>query len=167
MVIEKIATTAKSLIVAAVVAAIAGTGWLSPAAAQSSRIKVGVLTCASGPSIGMLITSSERINCTFTPDNGTNEQYYGRIRKFGLDIGGTVASVIIWAVFAKQSAYVPDSLAGEYVGVSAEETVVVGLGANALVGGNNDSIALQPLSIQGQAGLNLAIGVTRMVLEER
>ncbi len=167
MLIEKIAKTARSLAVAALVAGVAGTGWMSPAAAQPSRIKVGVLTCAAGPSIGLLITSSERINCNFLPDNGTNEQYYGRIRKFGLDIGGTVGTVIIWAVFAKQSGYVPGSLAGEYVGISAEETVVVGLGANALVGGNNDSIALQPLSIQGQAGLNLAVGVTRMILEQR
>jgi len=164
---EKIAKKAKSLIVAAIVAAVAGTGWMSPAAADASRIKVGVLTCASGPSIGLLITSSEQIACTFQPDSAGTEQYYGRIRKFGLDIGGTVGSVIVWAVFAAQSGYVPGSLAGEYVGVSAEETVVVGLGANALVGGNNNSIALQPLSIQAQAGLNLAVGVTRMVLEER
>ena len=70
-------------------------------------------------------------------------------------------------VFAEQSGYVPGSLAGEYVGVSAEETVIVGLGANALVGGNENTIALQPLSIQGQVGLNLAVGVTRMVLEQR
>jgi len=166
MLIEKIVAYAKSLIVAAVVAGVAGTGWMSPAAAQPSRIKVGVLTCAAGPSIGLLITSSERIACTFQPDNAGSEQYYGRIRKFGLDIGGTVGTVIIWAVFAKQSGYMPGSLAGEYVGVSAEETVIVGLGANALVGGNDNSIALQPLSIQGQAGLNLAVGVTRMVLEE-
>jgi hypothetical protein len=58
-------------------------------------------------------------------------------------------------------------LSGEYVGVSAEETVVLGLGANVLVGGSQNSITLQPLSIQAQAGLNLAVGVSRMILEER
>ena len=167
MLIEKITKTARSLTVAAVVAAVAGTGWMSPAAAAPTRIKVGVLTCAAGPSIGLLITSSERIACSFLPDSGNDERYYGQIRQFGLDIGGTVGTVIVWAVFAAQNGYVPGSLAGEYVGVSAEETVIVGLGANALVGGNGNSIALQPLSIQGQAGLNLAVGVTRMVLEER
>jgi Protein of unknown function (DUF992) len=166
MLIEKTVAKAKALIVAAIVMTVAGTGWTSPAAA-ADRIKVGVLTCAAGPSIGLLITSSERINCTFQPDASGTEQYYGRIRQFGLDIGGTVGAVIIWAVFAKQSGYAPNSLAGEYVGVSAEETVVVGLGANVLVGGNENSIALQPLSIQGQAGLNFAIGVTRMVLEQQ
>jgi Protein of unknown function (DUF992) len=70
-------------------------------------------------------------------------------------------------VFAGQTGYVPHSLAGEYIGVSAEETVVLGLGANALVGGSNKSIVLQPLSVQAQAGLNLAVGVTRLELTER
>lgn len=138
-----------------------------PAAAAGKHIKVGVLTCAAGPSIGLLITSNEKINCSFQPDSTETENYSGHIRKFGLDIGITAGSVIIWAVFAAQSDYVPGSLAGEYLGVSAEETTVLGLGANVLVGGSQDSIVLQPLSIQAQAGLNLAVGVARMVISER
>ena len=126
-----------------------------------------MLTCAAGPKIGLIITSSQKVNCSFQPDAHETEHYSGHIREFGLDIGGTAASVIIWAVLAAQSDYKPGSLAGTYVGVSAEETVVVGLGANVLLGGSDKSVALQPLSIQGQAGLNLAIGVSKLVLAER
>ncbi len=158
---------AKGLAIAGAIAMFAGTATAPNTAAAADHIKVGVLTCAAGPSIGLLITSAERINCSFQPDTAETEHYSGRIRDFGLDVGVTAASVIVWAVFAAQSDYQPGSLAGEYVGVSAEETVVVGLGANALLGGSHNSIALQPLSIQAQAGLNLAVGVSRMTLEER
>ena len=39
-----------------------------------------------------------------------------------------------------------------------------GLGANALVGGSNNSFALQPLSFEGQTGLNVAVGVVGLEL---
>lgn len=136
-------------------------------AAEGSHVKIGVLTCAAGPKIGLLITSAEKIECTFEPSGAEAEQYYGRIRNFGLDIGVTAGSVIVWGVLAAQDDYAAGSLAGEYVGVSAEQTVVLGLGANVLVGGSDDSLILQPLSVQAQAGLNLAVGVSRMVIEQR
>jgi Protein of unknown function (DUF992) len=54
--------------------------------------------------------------------------------------------------------------AGNYGGASAEATVGAGLGANVLVGGSDRTIALQPLSVQGQTGLNVAAGVTELIL---
>jgi hypothetical protein len=134
-----------------------------PADAAGS-VKIGVLTCGAGPSIGLVITSSTKLSCSFVPDGGKPEHYSGRMRRIGLDIGITAASVIVWAVFSAQKSYIPGSIAGEYVGVSAQQTVILGLGANALVGGSNKQIGLQPLSVQGQAGLNLAVGVARLVL---
>ena len=56
------------------------------------------------------------------------------------------------------------ALAGGYAGVSAEATAGLGIGANALLGGSNKSIALQPLSVQGQEGLNIAVGVAELRL---
>ncbi|WP_421726449.1 DUF992 domain-containing protein [Bauldia sp.] len=165
--LSRIVTGARAALVAGCVAAVAGLAMTSSSIASDRHLKVGVLTCAAGPSIGLLITSNERINCSFQPDTVATEHYSGHIRKFGLDVGITAGSVIIWAVFASQSDYVPGSLAGEYIGVSAEETTLLGLGANVLVGGSQDSIVLQPLSVQAQAGLNLAVGVSRMVLNER
>ncbi len=59
----------------------------------------------------------------------------------------------------------PGSLAGNYGGVTAGATVGVGLGANVLVGGSNNSIALQPLSIEGNTGLNVAAGIADITLK--
>jgi hypothetical protein len=56
------------------------------------------------------------------------------------------------------------ALAGEYGGASAEATVGAGLGANVLVGGSDRTVSLQPVSVQGQAGLNLAVGVSGLTL---
>jgi len=158
---------ARGMVLVGALALFAGLASAPTAANAGSHVKIGVLTCAAGPSIGLLITSAEKIDCSFQPDSTGTEHYSGRIRDFGLDVGITAGSVIIWGVFAAQSNYAPGGLSGEYVGVSAEETVVLGLGANVLVGGSQNSIALQPLSIQAQAGLNLAVGVSRMILEER
>ena len=92
-----------------------------------------------------------------------DQSYVGTISKFGLDVGATSSGQMVWAVFAGGSP-TPGALAGNYVGATAEATVAVGLGANALVGGSNRTIALQPLSVTGQTGLNLAAGVASLDL---
>jgi Protein of unknown function (DUF992) len=88
----------------------------------------------------------------------------GALRKFGLDLGYTEHSGLTWAVFAPARQIGPGDLAGYYVGVSAGASVGLGLGANALIGGSNNSFALQPLSVEGQSGVNLAIGVADLEL---
>jgi hypothetical protein len=135
----------------------------APAQAQT-YVKAGVLTCSVGPGVGLLITSSKSLDCAFTPDFRGPERYTGQIRKFGLDVGVTGDAVIVWGVLSTVEGFAPGGLAGTYGGVSAEASVVIGAGANVLVGGSNRAFALQPLSIQGQFGLNLAAGVTQIDL---
>lgn len=133
-----------------------------PAAAQ--RIKAGVLTCDVSAGLGFIIGSSKSVQCGYTPDQpGPPEVYVGSISKFGLDIGVTGGGVMVWAVFTETISG-PGFLTGEYVGASAEMTVAAGLGANVLVGGSNRTVALQPLSVTGQIGLNLAVGVASLRL---
>jgi len=134
------------------------------AQAQTDRNKIGVLACNISAGIGVIIASKKSVACTFTPAaSGPAEVYTGSITKFGLDIGGTTGGRMVWTVYAAGSA-TEGALAGEYVGASGEATVGVGLGANVLVGGSNRSIALQPVSFQGQTGLNVAVGVTGLTL---
>jgi len=71
---------------------------------------------------------------------------------------------MVWLVFAPGKV-VPGALAGTYVGASAGATVGVGVGVNALVGGGNKQITLQPVSVEGNTGLNLAAGVAEIKLE--
>lgn len=133
-----------------------------PAAAQ--RIKAGVLTCDVSGGIGFIIGSQKQVSCVFSPDQpGLQEVYTGSITKFGLDIGITGGGVMVWGVFVGTDAG-PGFLAGDYVGASADASIAVGLGANALIGGSNRTIALQPLSVSGQVGLNLAVGVADLRL---
>ncbi len=127
-------------------------------ASAQSRTRAGVLTCNVAGGVGLILGSQKATSCVFAPRRGRSERYTGVIRKFGLDIGATQRGVITWAVFS-QGSLAPGSLAGSYVGASAEATVGAGLGANVLVGGNNRTVALQPLSVSGQTGLNFALGV--------
>ena len=133
-------------------------------AAAQARVKAGTLVCDVSAGIGLVIASQKGVQCSFNPDfAGPREFYVGTISKFGLDIGATSSGQMIWAVFAP-STWSPGVLAGTYAGATAEATAIVGVGANALVGGSNRTIALQPLSVTGQTGRNLAGGVASLEL---
>lgn len=149
--------TAGALAVAALIA-------LPATALAQTRVKVGTLTCDISAGIGLIIGSRKEVQCLFTPSEpGPREVYVGSITKFGLDVGATAGGQMIWAVHAPTTARVA-ALTGNYAGASAEATVGAGLGANVLVGGSNRTVALQPVSVQGQAGLNLAVGVAGLEL---
>jgi len=139
-----------------------------PLSAQAQEgIELGVLDCLVEGGAGFIIGSSKNVSCTYDPvdDALPAEQYFGNISKFGLDIGVTGASVMQWLVLAPTAdVYAPGALAGDYAGASAQVTAGVGVGANLLVGGSEQSFTLQPLSVQAQTGLNLAVGVSRFEL---
>jgi hypothetical protein len=152
---------------AVILAALAVSTLPGGAATQKSSTKLGMLDCVIAGGTGFIVGSTKDLACTFTPANRTMpaELYVGVVRKFGLDVGGTRQSVMQWLVFAPTAeAYALGALAGDYTGVGAEATVVVGGGANLLVGGSKDTFTLQPLSVQAQTGLNVAAGVTRFQL---
>jgi hypothetical protein len=129
------------------------------------RTRVGALTCDISGGIGMIIASKKEVTCLFTPSaaGSPREVYTGSITKFGLDIGATSGGEMVWSVLAPSDRQF-GALAGNYGGASAEATVGVGAGANVLVGGSNRTVTLQPVSVQGQTGLNLAVGVSGLEL---
>ncbi len=128
------------------------------------RQKVGTLTCDISAGIGLIVTSKKHLTCMFTPlRSGAREVYTGSITKFGLDIGGTTGGEMVWSVYAPTNRRF-GALAGHYGGASAEATVGAGVGANVLIGGSNRTVTLQPISVQGQTGLNLAVGVAGLDL---
>jgi len=136
----------------------------TPAQAQSG-VRVGTLSCNVASGWGFVFGSSRSLHCTLTPGtNGHPERYNGSISKFGVDIGYTQGGVLVWGVFAPGPNVGPGVLAGNYVGATASATVGVGAGANVLVGGSGNSISLQPLSIEGNTGLNVAAGIGAITL---
>ena len=150
--------------IAAVIAAVAFAIIVKPAYAQASRIQVGTLTCSLSAGVGLVVRSQRNVRCQFKGQPGEPEETYtGTMTRVGLDIGFTTGGAIIWAVFSDTNRYA-GMLTGTYTGASAEVSVAAGLGANVLVGGSNSSIALQPVSVQGQVGLDIAAGIGQLEL---
>lgn len=137
-----------------------------PASAQDRRgSRVGGLTCNSGPTVGMIVGSRQRLRCVFrSVDTGRSYTYQGTISRVGLDVGVTTGGRLFWAVFAPSRHVGRGTLRGTYVGASGDVSFGFGVGANVLIGGSNRTISLQPLSVEGQTGVNLALGVARLVL---
>ena len=134
-------------------------------AQQSGGTKIGVLTCRTSASIGFIVGSHQRIGCSFAPDNGgPPDNYAGYISRVGLDLGVTTGGIMTWAVVAPVNGWRHGALAGTYAGASGSVSAGAGVGANALVGGSHRSFALQPLSVTGQVGVNLALGVAGLTL---
>jgi hypothetical protein len=130
----------------------------------SKGVNVGSLSCNMAGGIGFVFGSSKALNCIFTRTDGLGEHYEGEIKRFGIDIGYTKDAQIVWLVFAPGSIS-SGSLAGSYGGVAAQGTVGLGAGANVLVGGSNKQIGLEPVSVEGSVGLNVAGGVAEISLK--
>jgi hypothetical protein len=136
----------------------------TPAPAAPHGVKVGILTCHVESGWGYVVGSSKRVNCSYEPDGRRSDRYTGSMSKFGVDIGYTGKGVIIWDVVAPSSDVRPGALAGDYAGATASATVGAGIGANVLLGGLDKSIALQPVSVSGDTGLDVAGGVGALTL---
>jgi len=136
-------------------------------ATAADNVELGLLTCDVEGGVGLILGSKKDMTCIFqhADKNLPDDLYTGAVKKLGLDIGATAQSVVKWVVLgASVDASAPGSLAGDYAGVSATASAGVGLGANALIGGSNDGIILQPFSIEGSEGLNLAVGFSKFEL---
>jgi Protein of unknown function (DUF992) len=153
----------KQTIMAAAV--LSASAWAGSAAA-ADYISLGQLVCGSDGGQGLIVTSEKNLICTYTPASGGQKAVYaGKIEKFGIDIGQTGKSVMIWQVLAKTGTNMPDfALAGEYYGIGADASLGAGGGAKVIAGGTDKAFMLQPLNLQAQEGLNLAIGVEKMTL---
>jgi len=128
------------------------------------RVQVGVLECRGGASIGFIVGSVTNLGCVLRVEGVPEDRYVATIRKVGLDLGITQESALAWGVYAPVARLGPGDLSGNYAGAQGSASVGVGIGGNALVGGSANSIALQPLSIQGQVGLNVAAGLESLEL---
>ena len=154
--------------------AVLGLGLLAatPAFAQSTsqppnltgHVRTGTLRCDVAAGTSFIFGSTRDVHCIFTPSRGAAERYTGEISRYGVDIGYTGAGVMLWGVLASTGDIRPGSLAGTFAGVTAAATAGVGGSANILVGGSNRGVALQPLSVEGNTGLNIALGVGELKL---
>ena len=136
-----------------------------PATAQEARrTMVGKLTCNISPGVGLIVAGERQLSCIYASARGrAREAYEGTVSTLGLDIGATSGGRLTWAVVAPTTLR-RAALAGTYGGGTAGGTVGAGASANVLVGGSDRTVALQPVSVQAQTGMNIAAGVSRIDL---
>ncbi len=146
-------------------AAALATTVFAAAPASAGNLRLGTLDCTIDGGVAYVVTSNKGVSCLFRPSHhGPSEVYTGVVSKLGVDLGQTHQGQLIWAVLAATHTREPGDLAGNYYGVNAEASIVTGGGANLLLGGFNRSFVLQPLSVQAQTGLNLAVAATSLQL---
>jgi hypothetical protein len=169
MLTTRSASTALALVIAlaAIAAAQTNSGAQNLAVPKfDPSAKVGMLNCNVGPEVGFIVGGRAKLSCRYSPSSPSapTENYTGEITTVGLDIGVSKGGKLAWAVFMPTNGPPHGALTGDYAGVSGQAAVGVGVGGNVLVGGSNRSVTLQPFSIEGETGVNLAVGVSDMVL---
>lgn len=131
----------------------------------SKGVNVGSLSCKVAAGAGFVFGSSKALSCIFTRSNGQAERYVGEIKRFGIDVGYTEEAQIVWLVFAPGTVGT-GALAGTYAGATVQGSVMLGAAAaNVLVGGNDGQVTLQPVSVEGSIGLNVAGGIAEIALK--
>ena len=140
---------------------------LAPIASANALppVRAGILQCQGGQNVGFVVGSVTSLECVFQSDGRRPEPYVATVRRIGVDLGFTQQTQFTWAVNAPNSRLGRGELAGNYGGVGANASVGIGGGGNFLVGGPQNSYALQPVSVQGQTGLNVAAGIAGLELE--
>ena len=153
------------LILAAAALATLATSIVGASAQQPiQRVQVGILECRGGASVGFVVGSVTNLGCVLRAEGMPEDRYIATIRKVGLDLGITQESALAWGVYAPVARLGPGDLSGNYAGAQGSATLGVGVGGNVLVGGSANSIALQPLSVQGQVGISIAAGLESLEL---
>jgi len=150
--------TTFGIAIAALIAPIASADAVPP-------MRAGILQCQGGQNVGFVVGSVTNLECVFKSEGRRPEPYIATVRRYGLDLGITAQTQLAWAVNAPNSRVNRGDLAGSYGGVGANASVGIGGGGNFLVGGPANSYALQPISLQGQTGLNVAAGIADLQLE--
>jgi len=157
----------RRLFILAAIAITIGMGMLAGSVANAQpiqRVQIGVLECRGGASVGFIVGSVTHLGCVLRVEGMAEDRYIATIQKIGLDLGITEETALAWGVYAPTNRLGPGDLAGDYAGAQGSASLGVGAGGNVLVGGSNNSIALQPLSLQGQVGLSVAAGLESLEL---
>ena len=147
-----------TIAIAALLAPLASANALPPA-------RAGILQCRGGQNVGFVVGSVTSLECVFQSEGRRPEPYIAIVRRYGVDVGFTDQTRLAWAVSAPAVRLGRGELAGRYGGVGANASVGVGFGGNFLVGGAANAYALQPISVQGQTGINVAAGVADIELQ--
>jgi hypothetical protein len=137
------------------------------ALASESGVKIGILSCELTDKSNAIVYTNESFECVYNPNSGSNEAYHGVITRIGVDLEFKPTQQLVWAVIAPSTDTSSGALAGTYAGASASASLGAGMGAKVLVGGFENSITLQPVSIAGSTGAGAAAGIETFELKRK
>lgn len=139
---------------------------LASATALAQSSKLGVLQCNLSGGVGMIIAENQALDCVFKNQaGGPPSHYIGRLTNVGANIGISGPGRMVWAVVAATNQVAPGALAGDYVGAQGSVAAGAGAGGAVLVGGSNNAISLQPISVSVGTGLNVSAGLGNLNLQ--
>ncbi len=147
--------------VAAVLAATTLAGVFAATSAKAEL--VGQLQCNIGPGVGQLVSSKRPVSCTYRTAGMPVQFYNGELGRIGLDVGNLASGTLTYDVVAIGTPGL-GVLQGSYVGAGGGVTLGTGIGVNTLVGGNGQSVTLQPLATTVSTGTNINAGFTSLAL---
>jgi len=138
-------------------------------AETSAGSELGTLTCKTVPNSGLslIIHSTEDVTCTFKGSAGGAEEHYKGETGVGLgfDVFVNRETTMVYSVMVVNTKAGNHQLAGKYFGGGGSATVGAGVGAQALIGGGEKNVSLQPLALSGSTGGGVSGGVTYLYLE--
>ncbi len=131
--------------------------------------QLGSLTCnrIEGTGLNLLLYSSAEVRCTFEGSAGAEQWYIGSTGiALGVDLKWNKEETIYFGVLSSTVEFVPegDFLSGKYGGAKADAALGIGVGAAVLLGGSNDTIAMQP-AVESSTGIGVAAGLSYLNLE--
>jgi len=139
---------------------------LAPAVALAQSSRVGVLQCHLSGGVGMILAENQVLDCVYKDNaGGPPSHYIGRLTNVGANIGISGPGRMIWGVVAATKILGPGALAGDYVGAQGSVAVGAGAGGAVLVGGSNNTISLQPISVSIGTGVNVSAGLGNLNLQ--
>lgn len=123
----------------------------------------GGLTCSriEGSGFNIVIYSKADVRCIFKGSAGTEQWYVGNTGvAFGVDLKWKKSETIALGVLSSTMKFEPegDFLSGYYAGAKADAALGVGAGVAILLGGSEDTVALQP-AVTGGTGVGIAAGL--------
>jgi len=137
-------------------------------AGTTQGTRVGLLTCKTvpGSALSLIVHSTEGVKCSFKANAGGTEYYKGETGVgLGFDVSFDRETTMTYAVMSANVKAGDYQLAGKYFGGGGSATVGVGLGVQALIGGGNKNVSLQPVAISGSTGAGVSGGITYLYLE--
>ena len=128
-------------------------------ASAQTRVLYGTLKCEVDGGINFIIGSKRKLHCVFRKKHERTSAYIGEIKKWGVSLGITTGGIFVWTVLGSTGSLPNLELTGTYLGKSADVAVGIGAGVNALIGGSKNNVVLQPISIEGEKGIDLTVSV--------